>query len=94
MNKSIAPPRAEINVSVFNGTYYALYMFIFLLAELVIQDRAAAAVGAEAVVPAYCVGLIATAAGYLLLPLSRALVRGDAAPCSSAPARFSSSRSA
>ena len=68
MNKSIAPPRAEINVSVFNGTYYALYMFIFLLAELVIQDRAAAAVGAEAVVPAYCVGLIATAAGYLLLP--------------------------
>ena len=44
-----------------------------------IQDRAAAAVGAEAVVPAYCVGLIATAAGYLLLPLSRALVRGEAA---------------
>ena len=79
MNKSIAPPRAEINVSVFSGTYYALYMFIFLLAELVIQDRAAAAVGAEAVVPAYCVGLIATAAGYLLLPLSRALVRGEAA---------------
>lgn len=79
MGKNTAPPRAEINVSVFSGTYYALYMFIFLLAELVIQDRAAAVAGAETVVPAYCVGLIATAAGYLLLPLSRALVRSDAA---------------
>ena len=79
MDKNIAARHADINTAVTCGTYYALYMFVFLLSELICQSKGAIAIGVEKVVSVYTVGLIFTAVGYLLLPFSRALIHGERA---------------
>lgn len=79
MDKNIAARQADINTAVTCGTYYALYMFVFLLSELICQSKGAIAIGVEKVVSVYTVGLIFTAVGYLLLPFSRALIHGERA---------------
>ena len=51
----------------------AVYFFIFLLSELVINDRAAVVLGSSSVVTNYSTGIIFTGLGYLTFAFSRRL---------------------
>ena len=55
----------KIAWSVLQAVQFSVYFFAFLLAESMVNNRAAELMGADIVLPVYSVGLICTAFGYL-----------------------------
>lgn len=55
----------------------SVYFFVFLLSELILNDRAAVVLGSSSVVGNYSIGIIFTGFGYLAFALSRGVFAGD-----------------